>query len=230
MRHYEVVFLVHPDQSDQVPGMIERYQNLIERWAGKVHRLEDWGRRQLAYSVTKMHKAHYVLMNVEISQEGLVELQSAFKFNDAVLRDLIIRRKGPVVGNSKFYEAELREQEREQRRAETADRGETKAETVQSPARKEQSQPSATPVADAGEGVEASAAPESAGDDRPEAGPSPESPKDASAAAPPTESTVSRDGAAPGAASESKEGAGEEEDKGQDEATGTARQDAPTSA
>ena len=113
MRHYEVVFLVHPDQSDQVPGMIERYLGLIERWAGKVHRVEDWGRRQLAYPISKIHKAHYVLINMEVSQEALAELESAFKFNDAVLRNLIIRRKGPVTGNSKIYEEELREQERE---------------------------------------------------------------------------------------------------------------------
>ena len=122
MRHYEVVFLVHPDQSDQVRGMIERYQSLVERWAGKVHRLEDWGRRQLAYPIAKMHKAHYVLMNIEISQEGLAELESAFKFNDAVLRNLVIRRKGPILGNSKIYEEEMKEQEREreQRRAAAA--------------------------------------------------------------------------------------------------------------
>lgn len=113
MRHYEVVFLVHPDQSDQVPGMIERYLGLIERWAGKVHRVEDWGRRQLAYPIAKIHKAHYVLINMEVSQEALAELESAFKFNDAVLRNLIIRRRGPVTGNSKIYEEELREQERE---------------------------------------------------------------------------------------------------------------------
>ena len=113
MRHYEVVFLVHPDQSDQVPGMIERYLGLIERWAGKVHRVEDWGRRQLAHPIAKIHKAHYVLINMEVSQEALAELESAFKFNDAVLRNLIIRRNGPVTGNSKIYEEELREQERE---------------------------------------------------------------------------------------------------------------------
>lgn len=113
MRHYEVVFLVHPDQSDQVPGMIERYLGLIERWAGKAHRVEDWGRRQLAYPIAKIHKAHYVLINMEVSQEALAELESAFKFNDAVLRNLIIRRKAPVTGNSKIYEEELREQERE---------------------------------------------------------------------------------------------------------------------
>ncbi|MXW50716.1 MAG: 30S ribosomal protein S6 [Gammaproteobacteria bacterium] len=113
MRHYEVVFLVHPDQSDQVPGMIERYLGLIERWAGKVHRVEDWGRRQLAYPIAKIHKAHYVMINMEVSQEALAELESAFKFNDAVLRNLIIRRRAPVTGNSKIYEEELREQERE---------------------------------------------------------------------------------------------------------------------
>lgn len=113
MRHYEVVFLVHPDQSDQVPGMIERYLGLIERWAGKVHRVEDWGRRQLAYPIAKIHKAHYVMINMEVSQEALAELESAFKFNDAVLRNLIIRRRGPVTGNSKIYEEELRERERE---------------------------------------------------------------------------------------------------------------------
>lgn len=120
MRHYEVVFLVHPDQSDQVHGMIERYQGLVERWAGKVHRLEDWGRRQLAYPIAKMHKAHYVLMNIEISQQGLAELESAFKFNDAVLRNLIIRRKAPVLGNSKIYEDEMKEQEREREQRKAA--------------------------------------------------------------------------------------------------------------
>ncbi len=124
MRHYEAVFLVHPDQSDQVPGMIERYKALIERWAGKVHRVEDWSRRQLAYPIDKIHKAHYVLMNIEVNREALAELESAFKFNDAVLRNLIIRRKGPETGHSLIYEQELKEQEREreqeQRRAERA--------------------------------------------------------------------------------------------------------------
>ena len=92
MRHYEVVFLVHPDQSDQVPGMVERYQSLIERGAGVVHRLEDWGRRQLAFPISKIHKAHYLLMNIEVNRETLEELESAFRFNDAVLRSLTIRR------------------------------------------------------------------------------------------------------------------------------------------
>ena len=116
MRHYEVVFLVHPDQSDQVPGMTERYRGLIERGDGKVHRLEDWGRRQLVYPIAKIHKAHYVLMNIEVSAEALEELETAFKFNDAVLRNLIIRRKRAVDGHSKIYEEELKEQEREHER------------------------------------------------------------------------------------------------------------------
>jgi small subunit ribosomal protein S6 len=116
MRHYEVVFLVHPDQSDQVPGMVERYQSLIERGTGVVHRLEDWGRRQLAFPISKIHKAHYVLMNIEVNGETLEELESAFRFNDAVLRYLTIRRKAAVTGNSKIYEEELRDQEKERER------------------------------------------------------------------------------------------------------------------
>ena len=116
MRHYEVVFLVHPDQSDQVPGMLERYQALIEKGEGKVHRVEDWGRRQLAYPIAKIHKAHYALMNVEIDSDTLTELESAFRFNDAVIRNMIIRRKEAVTGNSKIYEEELKEQERDRER------------------------------------------------------------------------------------------------------------------
>lgn len=93
MRHYEVVFLVHPDQSEQVPAMIERYRSMIESGSGRIHRLEDWGRRQLAYPINKVHKAHYVLMNIECSDEVLGELNSAFRFNDAVLRNLVLKRK-----------------------------------------------------------------------------------------------------------------------------------------
>jgi len=95
MRHYEIVFLVHPDQSEQVPAMIERYRAMIEDDGGRIHRLEDWGRRQLAYPINKIHKAHYVLMNVECRQEVRNELESAFRFNDAVLRKLVINRPGP---------------------------------------------------------------------------------------------------------------------------------------
>jgi len=92
MRHYEIVFLVHPDQSEQVPAMIERYRTMIESGNGVIHRLEDWGRRLLSYPINKIHKAHYVLMNIECNQETLGQLNSAFRYNDAVIRDLIISR------------------------------------------------------------------------------------------------------------------------------------------
>jgi small subunit ribosomal protein S6 len=92
MRHYEIVFLVHPDQSEQVPAMIERYRTMIESGNGAIHRLEDWGRRLLAYPINKIHKAHYVLMNIECNQDTLTQLNSAFRYNDAVIRDLIISR------------------------------------------------------------------------------------------------------------------------------------------
>ena len=95
MRHYEIVFLVHPDQSEQVPAMIERYKALIEGDSGKIHRLEDWGRRQLAYPIENLVKAHYVLFNIECSKPVLEELVSGFRFNDAVLRHLVIGREGP---------------------------------------------------------------------------------------------------------------------------------------
>lgn len=93
MRHYEIVFLVHPGQSEQVTGMVERYSSMIEKDGGKIHRLEDWGRRQLAYPISKVHKAHYILMNIECGQGTLDELNSAFRFNDAVLRSMVLTRK-----------------------------------------------------------------------------------------------------------------------------------------
>lgn len=96
MRHYEVVFMVHPDQSEQVPAMVERYRAMIEAGQGRIHRLEDWGRRQLAYPISKIHKAHYVLMNIECGQEVLRELETAFRFNDAVIRSLTLARKTAV--------------------------------------------------------------------------------------------------------------------------------------
>ena len=96
MRHYEIVFIVHPDQSKQVPAMIERYKSLITAGNGAIHRLEDWGRRQLAYPIQKIHKAHYVLMNIEVGQETLDELEHAFKFNDAVLRHLTVKMDNAV--------------------------------------------------------------------------------------------------------------------------------------
>jgi small subunit ribosomal protein S6 len=100
MRHYEVVFLVHPDQSDQVPSMIKRYKTLIEQNNGIIHRLEDWGRRQLAYPMNKVHKAHYVLMNIECDKETIGELESSFRFNDAVIRNLILHKDAAVTESS----------------------------------------------------------------------------------------------------------------------------------
>jgi small subunit ribosomal protein S6 len=106
MRHYEVVFLVHPDQSEQVPAMIERYRGMVTARGGRIHRLEDWGRRQLAYLIQKVHKAHYVLMNIECDLETLGELESAFRFNDAVLRHLTIVRKAADTGQSPMMREE----------------------------------------------------------------------------------------------------------------------------
>ena len=96
MRHYEIVFLVHPDQTEQVPTMLDRYRQLIENKNGIIHRLEDWGRRQLAYPINKVHKAHYILMNIECNQSVLDELQNSFHFNDSILRNMIIKRKTAI--------------------------------------------------------------------------------------------------------------------------------------
>lgn len=103
MRHYEVVVMVHPDQSEQVPAMIERYKNMVTTTGGQIHRLEDWGRRQLAYPIAKAHKAHYVLMNIECTDAALQEMESAFRFNDAVIRKLVIRMDAPVTGQSALF-------------------------------------------------------------------------------------------------------------------------------
>ena len=105
MRHYEIVFMVHPDQSEQVAGMIERYTTLINESNGKIHRLEDWGRRQLAYPINKLHKAHYVLMNVEAEQKVIDELESNFRFNDIVIRNMIMRTKNAVTEASPMMKA-----------------------------------------------------------------------------------------------------------------------------
>ena len=115
MRHYEIVFMVHPDQSEQVPGMIERYSTTIQKDGGQVHRLEDWGRRQLAYPINKIHKAHYVLMNVEASNDALEELTTTFRYNDAVIRNLVIRADEPVTEESFIMKAEKENRERKSR-------------------------------------------------------------------------------------------------------------------
>jgi small subunit ribosomal protein S6 len=126
MRHYEVVFLVHPDQSDQVPAMIERYRGMIESRNGAIHRLEDWGRRQLAYPINKIHKAHYVLMNIECDGEALAELESAFKFNDAVIRNLIIKCKAAITSPSPL----MKEEEKSERPARSESTDESSSESA----------------------------------------------------------------------------------------------------
>ncbi|MDX9874598.1 MAG: 30S ribosomal protein S6 [Spongiibacteraceae bacterium] len=112
MRHYEIVFLVHPDQSEQVPGMVERYTQAIEKDGGKIHRLEDWGRRQLAYPINKIHKAHYILMNVEAGEAAIEELATNFRYNDAILRNMIIRRDEAVTEESPIMKAEKESRDR----------------------------------------------------------------------------------------------------------------------
>lgn len=120
MRHYEIVFLVHPDQSEQVPAMVERYQSMVTGSGGKVHRSEDWGRRQLAHPIHKVHKAHYVLLNVECGHDVIDEITSAFRFNDAVLRHLVINRKSAITEASPMAiaveEEKVRERESQRRR------------------------------------------------------------------------------------------------------------------
>ena len=122
MRHYEIVFLVHPDQSEQVPAMVERYRSMIESEGGKVHRLEDWGRRQLAYPIAKVHKAHYVLINIECGQATLNELVGMFRFNDAVLRHLVVRREDAVTEPSPLIKPKDEEKEGRVERFDSDDR------------------------------------------------------------------------------------------------------------
>ncbi|MGB5395564.1 MAG: 30S ribosomal protein S6 [Gammaproteobacteria bacterium] len=122
MRHYEIVFLVHPDQSEQVPAMIERYKSTIETAGGTIHRLEDWGRRQLAYPINKIYKAHYVLMNVECGAEVRDELESAFRFNDAVIRNMIMKCDAAITDMSPLAKSKAEEAENASRRAQREDR------------------------------------------------------------------------------------------------------------
>ena len=120
MRHYEIVFLVHPDQSAQVPAMIERYKATIEATSGAIHRLEDWGRRHLAYPIKKIHKAHYVLMNIECDQATLEELESGFRFNDAILRSMTLLQKGPITEASAIATSTAEENKAAESRARDA--------------------------------------------------------------------------------------------------------------
>ena len=125
MRHYEVVFLVHPDQSEQVNAMIDRYRSTVESGGGTLHRLEDWGRRQLAYPIQKVHKAHYVLMNVECEPSVMEELESAFRFNDAVIRNLILAKNEAVTEPSPLAKSK---EEKDEKRSDSDEGGEAKAE------------------------------------------------------------------------------------------------------
>ena len=122
MRHYEIVLIVHPDQSDQVVGMVEKYINIVKDAAGNINRLEDWGRRQLAYPINKIHKAHYVMMNVECGLETLAELEELFKYNDAIIRSLVIRRDEAITEESLLAKsAEEKRERKAQRRASQTD-------------------------------------------------------------------------------------------------------------
>jgi small subunit ribosomal protein S6 len=129
MRHYEIVFLVHPDQSSQVPAMIDRYRSTIETASGKIHRLEDWGRRHLAYPINKIHKAHYVLMNVECDQATLEELESGFRFNDAILRSMTLLQKEAITEPSPIATATAEENKAAESRAKDAAAKEAAADT-----------------------------------------------------------------------------------------------------
>ena len=137
MRHYEIVFMVHPDQSEQVAGMIERYTGSIKDSGGQIHRLEDWGRRQMAYPINKLHKAHYVLMNIEAEQSVVDELESTFRFNDAVIRNMIMRAKNAVTEPSPMMKAKEERFTKRDDREERSDRSEAPRAEAPAPAKAE---------------------------------------------------------------------------------------------
>lgn len=138
MRHYEIVTMVHPDQSEQVPAMIERYTKLVTEDGGAVHRVEDWGRRQLAYPINKIHKAHYVLMNIECSQPVLDELNHNFRFNDAIIRDLVVRKDEAITEPSPIKAADSREDRRDERPRRAASEEQPKQEDAEEEAGEEE--------------------------------------------------------------------------------------------
>ena len=158
MRHYEIVFLVHPDQSEQVPGMVERYSGLIQSSGGSVHRQEDWGRRQLAYPINKIHKAHYILMNVECGQDVLEELNSTFKYNDAVLRSMVIRRSEAITSESPIMKQENAEKADKEAREQMKAKAEAKAKKAEETATAEEAAEEKNEVANEDSVEEASAA------------------------------------------------------------------------
>lgn len=135
MRHYEIVFMVHPDQSEQVPAMIQRYSDIVTNAEGKIHRLEDWGRRQLAYPINKLHKAHYVLINIEAPQAAIDELETSFRYNDVVIRNMIMRTKDAVTEASAMAVAkEDRRDERREVKKDVTEAPATEASDVEAPA------------------------------------------------------------------------------------------------
>ncbi len=189
MRHYEIVFLVYPDQSDQVPQMIERYSKMVTDRGGAIHRLEDWGRRQLAYSIDKLHKAHYVLMNVECDSQALGEIQHAFRFNDAVLRNLIVRQDQAVTDPSPLAKSAEEEGEEE---SEWGDSPKTPAKAAED--KPEDKNGAGTEVSlSAAEAEEAA----SEGDERPQAEAEAEADSDAGTEAEETPDTVEESAAEP---------------------------------
>ncbi len=145
MRHYEIVFLVHPDQSEQVTAMIDRYKSMIESNGGKVHRIEDWGRRQLAYPINKIYKAHYALMNIECDQKSREELETGFRFNDAVIRSLIIKRDEAIVDMSSLAKAKAEEDAAPRRKP----AAETETKPADKPAAEAETKPAEEPAAEA---------------------------------------------------------------------------------
>lgn len=147
MRHYEVIFLVHPDQSEQVPAMVERYRSIIGADGGSVHRFEDWGRRQLAYPIQKIHKAHYILMNIECDQTALDELENAFRFNDAVLRSMFIKCKTAITDQSVM----MKEKSDDRKERKTFDRKPQETRAPEAPVAESAPEAPAAPEADAGE-------------------------------------------------------------------------------
>ena len=180
MRHYEVVFLVHPDQSEQVPAMMQRYRGMIEGAGGTVHREEDWGRRQLAHSISKVHKAHYALFNIECERAALDELVGAFRFSDAVLRHLVIRRDKPVSEPSVMAQAYAEEKARDAQSAERErrPRPEAASRAEAAPQAKATSEAGATPEAKPDDEPKAEGTPESKPDDEPKAEGTPEAKAD----------------------------------------------------
>jgi len=146
MRHYEIVFLVHPDQSEQVPAMIERYTSIVEKADGNIHRVEDWGRRQMAYTINKIHKAHYVLMNIEASLDTLREIENIFRFNDAIIRSMVMKKDEAITAASPLME--------EKKKEESSRREEPKREEPEEEIKKEEPEEAAAESADSDDTAE----------------------------------------------------------------------------